>query len=162
MKQKLGKSINYSVVGVIFFAISALGIVQFFLNQSIAQTGLLVPNDPRVVERGRAVYDANCAQCHGVSLEGQPNWKSPDKEGLMPAPPHDETGHTWHHSDDILFGITKVGVAKFTGLKDYKSAMPAYENILSDEEIIAALSYIKSQWSEDVRRRHDTMNQSNE
>lgn len=76
----------------------------------------------------------------------------------MPAPPHDETGHTWHHPDEILFKITKLGIVKAANLKDYKSAMPAYENILSDAEIIAVLSYIKSTWPDEVRAGHDEMN----
>jgi len=33
--------------------------------------------------------------------------------------------------------------------------MPAYENVLSDEEIIAVLSYIKSTWPEEIIRIHN-------
>ena len=43
---------------------------------------------------------------------------------------------------------------------DYKSAMQGYEGVLSDEEIIASLSYIKSRWPKDVIARHDQINQS--
>jgi S-disulfanyl-L-cysteine oxidoreductase SoxD len=42
----------------------------------------------------------------------------------------------------------------------YKSAMPAYEDVLSDAEIIASLSYIKSRWPKEVVERHDQINQS--
>lgn len=123
-----------------------------------AAAAALRPADPKIVATGAAVYRANCASCHGADLTGQPNWRSPGDDGMMPAPPHDETGHTWHHPDDILFRITKFGVAKAANLDDYESAMPAYEGVLSDEEIIAALSWIKAQWPEDIRRRHDEMN----
>jgi mono/diheme cytochrome c family protein len=123
-----------------------------------ASTSLLDPDDGQLVAAGAAIYEANCASCHGADLKGEPNWQSPGEDGLMPAPPHDETGHTWHHPDEILFAITKHGVAKVANLKDYNSAMPVYEGVLSDEEIIAALSWIKAQWPAEIRRRHDEMN----
>ena len=63
-------------------------------------------------------------------------------DGLMPAPPHDETGHTWHHSDKFLFMITKYFIEDIIGQK-YLNNMPAYKDISSDEEIISVLSYIK-------------------
>ena len=48
---------------------------------------------------GQKVYGEYCASCHGANLEGQPDWKRRLENGRMPAPPHDESGHTWHHSD---------------------------------------------------------------
>lgn len=111
---------------------------------------------------GRRVYTAQCAACHGVRLEGQAKWREPGPDGRLPAPPHDASGHTWHHPDELLFRITKHGVAKAANLKDYVSAMPAYEGVLSDEEIVAALSWIKAQWPADIRTRHDDLNRSSE
>jgi mono/diheme cytochrome c family protein len=67
----------------------------------------------------------------------------------MPAPPHDETGHTWHHSDQDLFDITKLGVGGVVA--GYESDMPAFGDILSDKEITAALAFIKSTWPERQR-----------
>lgn len=119
----------------------------------------LQPDDAALVARGKQVYLANCASCHGGELEGQPNWRERNAQGMLPAPPHDETGHTWHHPDAMLFAITKYGVARVTGMADYQSAMPAYEGKLSDGDILAALSWIKSQWPAEVRAQHDEVNQ---
>jgi len=76
----------------------------------------------------------------------------------LPAPPHDASGHTWHHPDEVLFAITKHGVAKASNLKGYDSAMPAYEGVLTDAEIVAVLSWIKAQWPPDIRRQQDELN----
>ena len=119
---------------------------------------LLLPDNAGVVARGKQVYGEYCAACHGRNLEGQKNWRERDAAGFLPAPPHDESGHTWHHTDDVLFGITKFGIAKFAGLDDYKSNMQPFRDILSDDQIIAALSYIKSRWPREIRDRHDQMN----
>jgi len=118
----------------------------------------LRPDDPVVVTAGKQVYDRHCAVCHGVQLEGQPNWRERDATGRLPAPPHDASGHTWHHTDEVLFRIVKEGVAKAANLKDYTSAMPVYDGVLGDAEIVAALSYIKAHWPEDIRARHDELN----
>ncbi len=40
---------------------------------------------------------------------------------------------------------------------DYAPNMPVYEDTLTDDEIIAVLSYIKSTWPQDMRDRHDAM-----
>lgn len=77
---------------------------------------------------------------------------------MLPAPPHDPSGHTWHHADADLFALTKYGIAAVIGQADYQSAMPAYEAILSDEDIIAVLSFIKSTWPKDIQKRHDLIN----
>lgn len=71
----------------------------------------------------------------------------------MPAPPHDASGHTWHHPDSVLFGITKHGLVpgKYAPPK-YESDMPAFGGPLSDEEIWAVLAYIKSSWPAGIRK----------
>lgn len=115
------------------------------------------PDDPAQVSLGRAVYSENCASCHGVRLEGQPDWRIRKPDGKLPAPPHDETGHTWHHPDKQLFDITKSGVAAL--VSGYESDMPAYRGVLSDEEIWAVVAFIKSTWRPEIRRRQDRRNQ---
>ena len=120
----------------------------------------LRPHDPEVTALGQKVYTAHCAACHGARLEGQPNWRERGPSGLLPAPPHDASGHTWHHPDEVLFRITRLGVARAANLKDYASAMPAYEGVLTDAEIIAVLSWIKAQWPADIRERHDEVNRA--
>jgi mono/diheme cytochrome c family protein len=112
----------------------------------------LRPDDAEVTARGRALYQQHCAACHGAQLQGQPNWRVRDAAGRLPAPPHDASGHTWHHPDEVLFRITKYGVAKAANLEDYESAMPAYGGVLSDAEIVAVLSWIQSQWPPEIRR----------
>ncbi|MEQ8696917.1 MAG: cytochrome c [Bauldia litoralis] len=98
---------------------------------------------------GQKVYGEYCASCHGANLEGQPDWKRRLENGRMPAPPHDESGHTWHHSDQDLFDITNLGVGGV--VEGYENDMPAFGEILSDEEIAAVLGFIKSTWPERQR-----------
>lgn len=118
---------------------------------------LLLDRDADVVTLGATVYGENCASCHGDNLEGQPDWRVPGDDGRLPAPPHDASGHTWHHDGDTLFRLMKYGVAALINDPGYGSNMPIYDGILSDEEIIAVLSYIKSTWPDDIRARHDEM-----
>jgi hypothetical protein len=77
---------------------------------------------------------------------GQPDWRSRPPNGKLPAPPHDESGHTWHHTDQLLFDITKHGLVWPYTPKDYQSDMPAFDGTLADDEIWAVLAYIKSHW----------------
>lgn len=115
----------------------------------------LLTSDPAVLATGQAVYMQHCAACHGARLEGQPNWRERGANGLLPAPPHDASGHTWHHPDQVLFDLTKHGVAKAANLKDYTSAMPAYEGVLTDAQIVAVLSWIKAQWPATIRAQQE-------
>ncbi|WP_282153471.1 c-type cytochrome [Ruegeria atlantica] len=123
--------------------------------------GLLTPDDAEVVAIGQDIYADQCAACHGARLEGQPNWRIRGEDGLLPAPPHDATGHTWHHDDETLFTLTKFGLA---GLMENAppTGMPVYEGVLSDDEIIAVLSFIKSTWPNDLREYHDELNAQSE
>ena len=105
---------------------------------------------------GERVYAEQCASCHGENLEGQPDWQTPLASGRLPAPPHDASGHTWHHSDEALFVITKGGMAAV--VPDYESDMPAFGEILSDAEITAILDFIKSTWPEDERGYQEERN----
>jgi mono/diheme cytochrome c family protein len=134
-----------AILGVAALAVSAL--------QSEPQNDIVsVMGEPLTAEGialGQEVYAANCASCHGENLEGQPDWKRRLENGRMPAPPHDETGHTWHHADVQLFTITKHGVGAV--LEGYESDMPAFGDVLSDKDIQAALGYIKSTWPERER-----------
>lgn len=118
---------------------------------------LLRWQDPEVVALGAEIYDAECAACHGAELEGQPDWRRALPNGRLPAPPHDATGHTWHHPDEVLVAITTLGTEAVVG-SGYKSDMPGFGDRLSADEIVAVLSYIKSTWPAEVIAIHDDVN----
>jgi mono/diheme cytochrome c family protein len=102
---------------------------------------------------GKALYATYCAACHGADLEGAPDWQRPGPDGLLPAPPHDETGHTWHHGDQFLFDYVKLGgqqVLDDLGVR-FTSAMPAFDGTLTDAEIEAILDFIRASWPEHIR-----------
>lgn len=127
-------------------------------DHSAAAQHSLRPDDPQVLRAGERIYAQQCAACHGARGEGQPDWRDRGPDGLLPAPPHDPSGHTWHHPDEQLFAITKQGLAQLINQSDYRTAMPIYGGVLSDDEIVAVLSWIKAQWPPDIRRRHDEIN----
>lgn len=119
-------------------------------EETPAQT-FISPSDQALVARGKVVYDMHCAACHGANLEGQPNWRERRADGRLPAPPHDQSGHTWHHPDAVLVDIVKYGlVPGKTAPEGYVSDMPAYDKVLSDEDITAVLAYIKSTWPPEI------------
>jgi mono/diheme cytochrome c family protein len=105
------------------------------------------PRDAERVALGAKVYAQHCAACHGTKLEGQPEWRKRMPNGRLPAPPHDESGHTWHHPDHVLFAIAKNGLVPPYAPQDYASDMPVYRGVLRDEEIWSVLAYIKSHWT---------------
>ena len=108
------------------------------------------PRDAARVALGAKVYAQHCAACHGAKLEGQPNWQRRLPNGRLPAPPHDDSGHTWHHADYVLVAIVKNGLVPPYATPGYESDMPAFAGKLTDDEIWAVLAYIKSQWSSEV------------
>ena len=143
-----------ATIGAAIVALSAIGFAVLAQSESDEDLveGLTFLGEPVTaadIEAGQTLYAENCASCHGANLEGQPDWRRRLDNGRMPAPPHDETGHTWHHSDRNLFVVTKGGVGAV--VPSYESDMPAFEGILSDDEIAAVLAFIKSTWPERER-----------
>lgn len=103
---------------------------------------------------GQALYAEHCAACHGKNLEGQPNWRTADENGVLPAPPHDKTGHTWHHDNALLFEYTKHGgeeALSSRGVTGFASGMPGFNEVITDEDIWDILAYIHSTWPKRVQ-----------
>lgn len=119
--------------------------------------GTADPENAKQVSRGAVVYAEHCASCHGAKLEGQPNWRRRNKDGTLPAPPHDASGHTWHHPDDLLFAYTKKG-GQALAPEGFTSNMPAFAGVLSNSDIWAVLAFIKSRWPDEVRARQARLN----
>ncbi|MBA98922.1 cytochrome c [Sulfitobacter sp.] len=122
--------------------------------------GTVSAQDARLAS-GKALYQENCASCHGSNLEGQADWKIRLPNGRLPAPPHDESGHTWHHPDRVLVEIVNRGTAAIVG-GGYESDMPGFGDVLSDEEVIAILDYIKSTWPARARDAQAKITQGDE
>ena len=138
--------------------VTAGGIVIAGWHYRIASTSGIASVE--VVSQGRQIYSDQCAACHGTDLEGQPDWRSPLPSGRLPAPPHDASGHTWHHPDDVLFRIVREGTAAVVG-GGYESDMPGFADVLSDADIRAVLDYIKSTWPERERRYQERVSEAN-
>ncbi|MGH1354716.1 MAG: c-type cytochrome [Thalassovita sp.] len=134
-----------------------LTVVASLCSSAALAEGFLPYQNPQAIAEGQELYMENCASCHGAALQGQENWRDRDDDGYLPAPPHDVTGHTWHHPDAQLFLITKHGTEAMVG-SGYKSRMEGYEETLSDAQIVAVLAFIKSTWSQQVIKRHNMIN----
>ena len=114
---------------------------------------------------GERLYQQQCASCHGANLEGQPNWRSRNDDGTLPAPPHDASGHTWHHDSQLLFEYTKLGgqgALEVRGIDDFNSGMPAFDGVITDDEIWDILAYIRSTWPEELQEAQASRNPPHE
>ena len=111
--------------------------------------------DSAILRTGASVYEARCASCHGAQGEGAADWKRPGPDGIYPAPPHDSTGHTWHHADGLLYRIVASGMARALGDSSGQSryGMPPFDSTLSPLEIHAVITYLKAGWTP-AQRRH--------
>jgi S-disulfanyl-L-cysteine oxidoreductase SoxD len=102
-------------------------------------------DDLATVQQGKKIYMGSCANCHGRNLQGQPLWQLIDQFAGRRAPAHDETGHTWQHSDEDFFHMTKYG--RFAAAPpEQVSYMPPFKDRLSDDEILAVMAFIKARW----------------
>lgn len=107
------------------------------------------PADDRV-DLGRQIYGQYCAACHGAGGEGQPDWREPNAEGELPAPPHGPEGHTWRHSDEALYHMIAKGWRDPFNETD-RLTMPAFEEVLAPKEIKAVVEYLKTLWTDEQR-----------
>jgi mono/diheme cytochrome c family protein len=114
--------------------------------------------EPSQVARGRQLYVQSCASCHGQNAEGAANWEQPDERGDLRPPPHDDSGHTWRHSDAQLADIVRDGMRDPFN-KTPELTMPAFSDSLRDEDIAAMIAYFKSLWSSEHRLFQEAQNQ---
>lgn len=149
-----GLSITFAVGGVLAVL---LAFALFYGWPGNHNKSILEPENAQVVAAGQQIYFEYCADCHGQNLEGAPDWQTFNSDGTLPAPPHDETGHTWHHTSQLLFELTKYGTVGALGGNGQPTNMPAFENVLQDDQILAVLSFIKSTWPEEIQDRHDQL-----
>ncbi len=135
-------------------ALAAVGATALIVALGLGWTGIPAAGPLPDLVQGRVLYAENCAACHGAQLQGQPDWRTPGADGLLPAPPHDATGHTWHHSDRVLFSYTKLGGKAFLAQQGavFDSGMPGFGDMLTDRQIADILGYIRSTWPEDIRQ----------
>lgn len=122
-------------------------------------------DDPAQIALGKPLYAEHCAACHGENLEGAENWRERNDDGTFPAPPHDESGHTWHHADQLLFDYTRLGgeqAMAAAGVTNFNSGMPGFGDVISDAEIRAVLAFIKSTWPDEQRKAQAQMTAADE
>ena len=131
------------------FILLAIFSILLFGNNVDAHTHFPITNkDDATLVLGKVLYEKNCASCHAINLSGAKNWKEgKDEDDQRLPPPLNGTGHTWHHSDKLLHGIIKNGLAYY--IKDYKGKMGAFGDVLNDKEIDSVLVYIKSYWGKE-------------
>ena len=146
------RTVRFAVAAAIAVLVAAV----YGVLRPAEPAGTANAGDPALVALGQGLYAAHCAACHGSALEGQPNWKTPNADGTLPAPPHDVSGHTWHHPDSVLFRITRSG-GQAAAPAGFVSGMPAFGDKLGAREIWAVLAFIKSTWPADIRARQDAI-----
>ena len=112
--------------------------------QAMSQTAAARDNDFSRIARGGRLYQQNCAECHGASAEGAPNWRQRDADGMFPPPPLNGTGHAWHHPKAMLQYVIANGSPGGQG------RMPAWREKLSVQEINDIMAWFMSKWPDEV------------
>jgi mono/diheme cytochrome c family protein len=160
------------LIAMVFLLVGCQGPANESSPSAVAQTEPILPGLPSISELagtpapeipplptlgsdeitlGYEVYVQNCAECHGENLEGELDWQQQNEDRSFRSPPHDASGHTWHHGDKALLESIALGGARLPANIGGSSNMPAFRDTLTEKEITAVLTYIKSTWHEDIR-----------
>ena len=99
-------------------------------RHSSEQGGIATPTDDQL-RAGAEVYKAMCALCHG-----QLNGRASVLGGSFYPPAPQLPGHSTTYTERELFWIVKHGIRN--------TSMPAWRNLLSDEDIRQVVAFLKS------------------
>lgn len=100
---------------------------------------------PEQVAQGAVVFAENCAQCHGEQAEGiHKDWRERLDDGSFSPPPLNGSAHAWHHPRSILLRVINNGGIPLGG------QMPAFEDVLDEQEKLAAIAYFQDFWSDEI------------
>ena len=119
------------IVGVLFILLVAG--VMWQANGGDIATDIAPPD---VLAQGELVYQENCVACHGENGKG---YIGPALNG---------SAHSWHHADPLLVSFIRDGIPG--------TQMAAQRDNLTDEEIDAVISYMKSWWSPQQRQKQQS------
>lgn len=116
-----------------------------------ALAGGFASSEAKLLEEGKRIYQQYCAGCHGIQGEGQPNWDKQNSLGELPAPPHNSQGHTWKHSDAMLYRLVAEGW-RDPWNETERLTMPAFGDTLTPKQIRLVIDYLKTLWTPEQRR----------
>ena len=86
-------------------------VVLLYADIALAHSHYPITRDSlEAIKNGKILYNQYCASCHQPNLAGAANWQGLDEDGHRKAPPLNGTGHTWHHSPELLSQIIKYGL----------------------------------------------------
>lgn len=151
--------LSVRILAALVVLIVGAGAVYLLMPKREASGIVIDASDTRAVALGSEIYAAQCAGCHGADGQGQPGWRTESTEEMPLAPPHDGSGHSWQHPDEALFELTKAGLSTIACRTLNSDAMPKFGEILSDEQIVAVLAYIKSGWPPDILSQNIEINE---
>jgi mono/diheme cytochrome c family protein len=114
-------------------------LLSLIAGHAVAETGK--PPDPEAAKRGQPLYDQYCKSCHGANGVGEPAIPpSLRLPGYFSAPALDDSQHAWHHSDQDLVRVILEGSRR-------TQRMPAWKSVLSRQDALDIVAYMKSLWS---------------
>jgi copper transport protein len=93
-----------------------------------------VPASAESIARGRMLFSANCAQCHGESGRGDGPLAS-----TLSIPPANLYDHIPFHPDQFFFGVITRGLS---------GVMPSFEAQLSEEDRWNILNFLRDTFTE--------------
>jgi mono/diheme cytochrome c family protein len=92
-------------------------------------------NDATAADAGKAIYASNCAACHGDKGMGD----GPSAASLDPKPKALATEIGNLKDDYLIWRISEGGA-----MAPYNSAMPAWKNSLSEDQIWQVISFLRT------------------
>ena len=129
------KKLAWLVGSVFAFVLASLAASAQYSGWQIPEGGLdeksPLQSTPQVVQKGKAIFTANCQKCHGATGQGD----GPDSNPNAPAA---------DLTDDFRTSINPDGALFYKVWNGRSPQMPAFKSTLSKEEVWTVVEYAKS------------------
>lgn len=94
-----------------------------------------IESNPDTISEGEQIFQSNCASCHGEGGEGD----GPVASSLDPAPSDLKIAQDDLSDGYLYWRISEGGIGE-----PFFSSMPAWENVLNEEQIWKIIVFIRS------------------
>ena len=124
------------------------------VSEAVTETGRWYTASQVVA--GQTVFQSQCAVCHGEQAQGlAEDWRERLEDGSFPPPPLNGSAHAWHHPLTVLLQVINDGGIPLGG------KMPAFAEVLSEEEKLAAVAFFQDYWNDEIYASWEQMGGTN-